>query len=154
MNHRVHGGSQGRPEKWTGSFSLHSKQVGMEFGITMLLRPKIQRNGSQFVDERLGEAVFSHVDGFDVGAATIAAFDPDVRQRIRGIDGKLGMIFLGAAGTDDPAEFPFGEAETTKHSAVASITEGTKDGSNGFAIAPRAERLDITLKLQAGVRPG
>src|SRR6202166_4710877 len=106
----------------------------MEFGITMLLRPKIQRNGSQFVDERLGEAVFSHVDGFDVGAATIAAFDPDVRQRIRGIDGKLGMIFLGAAGTDDPAEFPFGEAETTKQSAVASISEAANDGSDGSAL--------------------
>ena len=120
----------------------------------MLLRPKIERNGSQFVDERLGQAVLRHIDGFDIGVASIAAFDPNVREGIRGIDGKLGMIFLSAAGADDPAELPFGEAETTEQSAVASVAEGTKDGDNGFAIAPGTERLGITLKLQAGTRPG
>ena len=78
----------------------------MEFGVSALLRPKVKRHRSKFVDERLGETVFGQIDGFYVGLAGVAAFDPDVWEGFRSVDGQLGMVFLAAAGTDDAAEFP------------------------------------------------
>src|SRR4029077_17542501 len=82
---------------WSGS---HAQQVGMELGVTVFLRPEIQRDRGEFVDKRVGQTVLREVDRLDVGLAGVAALDANVGECFGGVDGKLGVIFLAASGTD------------------------------------------------------
>ncbi len=123
----------------------------MEFGVSMLLRPEVERNGSEFVDQRVGQAVFGEVDGFDVGLASVAAFDADVGKLLGGVDGKLSVVFLAASGADDAAELPFGQAEPAEQAAAAAVALLAQDAVGRFAIAERAQRMGVTVKLQAGL---
>ncbi len=140
--------------EWDGHYELHSEQVGMEFGISALLRPKVQWYRSKFVDERLGKAILSQVNGLDVGLAGIAALDADVGKRFGSVHGKLGMVFLAASGTNDAAELPFAKAEAAKQVAAASITLRAQDCERRLAIAERAQGMGVALELQPGVRAG
>ena len=73
----------------------------MEFGVTVLMRPKVEWDGGQFVDQRFGEAAFGEVDALDVGPASVAALDADGGQIVGGVDGKLGVVFFAASRADD-----------------------------------------------------
>ncbi|MDQ1390129.1 MAG: hypothetical protein QOF56_3583 [Acidobacteriaceae bacterium] len=126
----------------------------MEFSVSMLLRPQIKRNGSEFVDQRLGESVLGEVDGLDVGFAGIAALDPDVRKGFSGVDGQFGMILLAASGTDDASEVPFGEADAAEQAAPASIALRAENGKHRFAITEWAEGMGVAVELQASLRTG
>src|SRR5260370_30938374 len=108
--------------EWDGHYELHSEQVGMEFGISALLRRKVQWYRSKFVDERLGKAIPGQVDRLDVGLAGIAALDADVGKRFGSVHGRLGMVFLAASGTNDAAQLPFPKAEAAKTVAASSTT--------------------------------
>ena len=126
----------------------------MEFSVSVLLRPKIKRNGSEFVDQRLGESVLGEVDGLDVGFAGIAALDPDVRKGFSGVDGQLGMILLAAPGTDDAPEVPFGQAEAAEQASAASIALRAEDRKHRFAITERAQGMGVAVDLQTSPRTG
>ncbi len=113
--------------KWCPRFGSHSEQVGKEFGIAMLLRPKIKRYGGKLVNNRLGEAVPGEVDGFHVGLAAVAAFDANVRKGFGSVNRKLGVVFLTAAGTYDAAKLPFGETEATEQVSSGAIAQWAED---------------------------
>ena len=120
----------------------------MEFGVSVLLRPEVERDGSEFVDEGVGQAVLGEVDGLDVGLAGVAALDSDVGKLGSGVDGKLGVVFLPAPGTYDAAELPFGEAKTAEQAAARAIALRAEDTERGFAIAERAQGMGVAIKLQ------
>ena len=130
---------------WGGS---HSEQVGMESGVSVVLRPKVERDGGEFVDERVGEAVLGEVDRFGVGVADVAAFDADLGKLFGSVDRKLGVVFLTAPGTNDAAEFPLGEAETAEQAAAAAVALLAEDSERGFAVAERAQGKGVAVKLQ------
>ena len=136
---------------WSGS---HSQQVGMKLGVSVFLRPEIQRDGGEFVDERVGQTVLREVNRLDVGLAGVAALDADVGECFSGVDGKLGVIFLAAPGTDDAAEFPFDEAKPAKEAAAASVALLAEDAQRRLPIAERAERMGVAVELQANLRTG
>jgi hypothetical protein len=132
----------------------HAKQVGLEFGVAVLLRPKVERDGGKFVDQRLGQAAFRQVDALDVGLAGVAALDADGGEIVGGVDGEFGMVFFAASGADEAAEIPFRETEAAEQAAAASVALRAKDGKRGFAMAERAmERcraFDWLICLRAG----
>ena len=123
----------------------------MEFGVSMFLRPKVERDGSKFVHQGVGEAVFGEVDGLDVGLAGVAALDANVGQVGGGVDRKLGMVFLAASRTDDAAELPFGEAETAEQAAAASVALLAQDTERGLAIAEWAQQRRGAFQLHCCV---
>jgi len=98
----------------------------MEFIVSVLLRPKVEWDGSEFVDERVGQAVFAEINGLEVGAAGIATLDTDVGELLGGIDRQFGVVFLIAARTDDAAELPLAKAESTEQVAAGAVAEGAK----------------------------
>jgi len=120
----------------------------MEFGVSVLLRPQVKRNGGEFVDEGVGKAVLGEVNGLHVGLASVAALDADVREFFGGVDRKLGVVFLAASGADDTSEFPFREADPSQQAAAATVALLAEDAERGFAVAERAEGMGITLKQQ------
>ena len=117
---------------------LHPEKVGLEFGVAVLLCPKVERDRGKFVDKRFGKAAFGHVDALNVGLAGIAAFDADGGKIVCGVDGEFGMVFFAASGADEAAKIPFGEAEAAEQAATASVTLRAEDGERGFALAERA----------------
>src|SRR5437016_14676340 len=108
-------------------------------GGSVLLCAQVERHGGQLVDQRVGQSVLAWVDAFDVGLAGVAALDADVGQFGGGVHGKLGMVLLGASGTDEAAELPFGEAEAAEQAATASVALRAEDGERRLAMAKRAE---------------
>jgi hypothetical protein len=131
-----------------GCQKSHSEQVGTELDVSALLGPEVERDGSDFVDQRVGEAVLAEIDGLDISVASLAALDANVRELGCGIDGKLGMIFLVAAGTDDTAELPLAEAEATEQIAAGSIAERAKHAECRVAAAERAQRVSVAFELE------
>lgn len=126
----------------------------MEFGIPALLRPQVERDGREFVDQGVGEAVFCEVDGLDIGLTTVAAFDANVREGFGGVDGKLGVVFLAASRTNDAAELPFRQAETAEQAAAGAVPLLAKDAQRGFATAERTQGMSVAIKLQSGAGAG
>ena len=84
----------------------------------MLLRPEIERDGGEFVDERISESVFREVDGFNVGVAGVAALHADVGQFVGGVDRELELVFLSTSGADKAAKFPLRETEPAEQVAA------------------------------------
>jgi hypothetical protein len=126
----------------------------MEFGISALLGPKVERDRGQFVYHRLGQAVFRQIDGLNVGPAGVATLNPDVGKCFGSIDRELSMVFLAAAGTDDAPELPFGKAEAAEQTAAASIALRAKDRQHRLTITEGAKRIGVTLKLQPSTPAG
>jgi hypothetical protein len=118
----------------------------------VLLRPEVERDGGEFVDQGVGETIFREVDCFDVGPAGVAALHPNVREFLRRVDRKFGVIFLAAAGTDEAAELPLGEAESAEQAAAASVPLLAEDAERRLAIAERAERRCVAFQLQIRLR--
>src|SRR5258708_22101347 len=85
---------------WMAIRPSHTQQVGLELGISALLRPQIQRHRRKFVNRPLGQTVLRQIHRFYVGLARVAALDPNVRKRFRRIDRQLGVILLTATLTD------------------------------------------------------
>jgi hypothetical protein len=124
----------------------------MEFGVSVLLRLEVERDGGKIVDEGVGEPVLGEVDGLDVGLAGVAALDADVGEGIGGLNRKFGMVLLAASGTDEAAELPFGEAETAEQAAAAAVALLAENAEPGLAIAERAPGMGVAVKLQVSVR--
>jgi hypothetical protein len=120
----------------------------MEFGVSVLLRPEIERDGCEFVDEGVGEAVFCEVDRLDVRLTGVAALDTDVRELLGCIHRKLSVVFLTASRADDAAELPFGEAETAEQAAAGAVALLAEDTERRFAIAEGAQWMRVALKLK------
>ena len=123
----------------------------MELGVSVLLRPKIERNRGQFVDQRVGEAVLAEIDGLDVGAAGIAALDPDVGERFGSIDGQFGVVFLAASGADDTAEFPLAQAEAADQVSAGAVALWAKHARDWLAAAEWAQGMGVALELKRNV---
>src|SRR5271169_2065516 len=99
----------------------------MDFGVSVLLRPEVEWNGSEFVDEGVGEAVLGEVDGFDVGLAGVATLHANVREFSSGVDRQLGVVFLAASGTNEASELPFGQADPAEQAAAAAVPLRAED---------------------------
>ena len=131
----------------------------MEFRVSVLLRPEIEGDGGHLIDDGISQAVLCHVDRLEIGVAGIAAFDANVRECLGGINGKLGMIFLAAVGTDEAAELPFRETYPAEQATAAAVALRAKDGKHRLAMAkgtqPRRGVLDRQWNLgtpEFGVR--
>ena len=111
----------------------------MELYVPVLFCPEIERDGSQFVDNRDGQAVLAQIDGLQVGPASIAAFHADVGELGGGINRQLEMVFLFAAGTDDAMELPLAETESAEQVAAGSVPHLPQHAQPWFPAAERAE---------------
>src|SRR5277367_4520667 len=80
--------------------------------------------------------------------ANIAALDAHVRKLVSRVDRKFSLVFLAASGADNAAELPLRETENTKQAAASAVALLAEDAEGGLAIAKRAERMRVTLKLQ------
>ena len=126
----------------------------MEFGVSVLLRPQTERDGSEFVDERVGEAVFGEVDRLDVGLANVAALDANVGKLGSGVDRKLGVVLLTASRADDAAELPFGQAETAHQAAAAAVTLLAQHAQRRVATTEGTQQRRVALQSQRSAGPG
>lgn len=126
----------------------------MEFGVSVLLRPEVERDGGEFVYEGVGESVLGEVDGLDIGVTSVATLDADIGQLGSGVDRKLGMVFLAAPGTDDAAELPFGEADTAEQAAAAAVALLTEHAESRFPIAKWAQQRCIAFQLHRSAGAG
>ena len=120
----------------------------MEFGVAVFLRPQIERDRGEFVDQGVGEAVLSEIDGLDVGVAGIAAVDPHVGELVSGVNRQFGSILLTASRTDDAAKPPFAQTETADKTAARAIALWAQDAEGGLAIAERAERAGVAVEFE------
>src|SRR5579862_5471613 len=111
----------------------------MELGVAVLLRPEVERDRREFVDQWIGQAVFAQVNRLDISVASIATLHPDVGKFFGGINRKLGMIFFIAAGADDAAKLPLAQAESTEQIALRSIAQRTKHAHHRLAAAKRTQ---------------
>ena len=93
-------------------------------------------------------AVFCEVDGAEEVFAGFAAFHTDVRKLLGGVNRQLVLILLAAVGTQQAAEFPFGEAERAEQEAFRAVAFGSQHGSDGLLPAERANGLDAAFDLR------
>ena len=114
----------------------------------MLLRPQVERHRGDLVNEGLGEAVLAEVDGLGVGVAGVAALDPNVRELGRSIDGKLGVVFLVAAGADNTAELPLAQAKTAEQTAAGAVALLAEHSQPGRATAEWTQRVGVAFELE------
>jgi hypothetical protein len=61
----------------------------------------------EFVDQRIGQPVLGEVNGFEISAAAIATFHPNVGKALGSVDRKLGMVLLATGRANDPPKIPF-----------------------------------------------
>ena len=113
--------------------------------------PQIEWNEGEFIDERIGEAVFREVDRLEISTATVATLDTDVGKTFGAINRKLGAILFLASRADGAAVFPFSEAKTTEQIA-ASVALLAQNACGRFAMAKRAlgQRVTLLLRHRAG----
>ena len=124
----------------------------MEFGVTALLRPEIEWDRGEFVDHRIGQAIFREINRLKVDVAGVAALDAHVGKLISSIDREFGLVFLAASSTDDAAELPFAQTQTADQVAPRAIALLAENADTGLAIAERAQRMAVSVELQACVR--
>ena len=129
----------------------HSEQVRPKFGVVALLRPEVERDGCEFVDQGVGQSVLGEIRRLDIGVASVAAFNANVGKLSSGVDRKLGLVFLSARRTNDPSELPLTETETAKQVAAAPVALLAQNTEAGLAIAERAQRMGIAFELQPSV---
>jgi len=120
----------------------------VEFGVSALLRPEIERDRSEFVDERIGQTVLAEVDGFEVRVTGITTLHTNVGELRGGVDRKLGVVFFIAAGTDDAAELPLAETESAEQVAACTVSHRAQHTEPGLAAAERTEQVSVTLELE------
>ena len=108
----------------------HSEQVRAELGVTALLRPEIEWDGGEFVDDRFGQSGFGKVDGFYISLAGIAALDAYIRKSLGSVDGQFRVILLAATGAEKAAELPLGKAETAKQASSAAIAQRPQNSAH------------------------
>lgn len=120
----------------------------MELSVSALLRPEVEGDRGEFVDERVGKAVLAEVNGLDVGVACVAALDADIGELVGGIDRQLGVVFLVATGADDAAKLPLAQAESAEQVAAGTLAQRTQHGQRGFAAAERTQRMTVALELK------
>jgi len=89
----------------------HPKKIRTQLGIFVFLRPQVERDARQFIDDWNRVSVFGKVDGFDVSVAGVAGFYPDVVELASNKNRQQVFILFAATGTDDPAKVPLGGAE-------------------------------------------
>ena len=112
----------------------------------MLLRPPVERDRCQFVNQGVGQAIFREVNGFNVGAADVAALDAHVRKLLGSVNRKLGLVLLAASGTQDTAEFPLAKTEPADQIPARTVAQWTQDGNGGSAVAEWAARVCVTVR--------
>ena len=105
----------------------------------MFLRPEVEGDGSEFVDQRVSQAVFRQVGGLDVDMASVATLDAHIRKLGSGVNREFGLIFLSAGRTYDAAELPFTETEATKQVTAGAVPLLAEDAEGGPAITERTE---------------
>src|SRR5579863_9357945 len=89
-----------RHQEWAGTAratTLHSEKVWVQLGVAVLLRPQVERSGSEFVDYRLGAAILREVDRLNVGLADIAAFHANVVEVAGRVDREFLVVLLAAS---------------------------------------------------------
>lgn len=120
----------------------------MDLGISVLLRPKVERHRRELVHQGFRKAVFRKVNRLDIGLAGIAALHPNMGKAFSRKDRKLRMFFLAASRADYAAKFPFRQTESAQQTAPASITLLAKHSQHGLSIAERAPGSSVALRLQ------
>lgn len=124
----------------------------MQLGVSVLFSPKAERDGSQFVNQGLSEAVLGEVNRLHVGPATVAALHSNIGEDVGSVDRKFGVIFLAAAGADDAAKLPLRKAETADQATPATVALLPQNPERRSAIAKRTHRMGIAFELQPGPR--
>src|SRR5829696_9191027 len=81
--------------------TLNSNQVQLDLCIAMLTRPKIQRSGIDFVDNRSGKAGACKINALQVMLAGIASFDANVVELRRMEIAELRRFFFTAIRAHD-----------------------------------------------------
>ena len=109
----------------------------MQFGVAMLTRPEIERNGCQFVYERLGAPIFREIDALNICLAGVARLDPNVIEFASREHREMLVVLLAASRTNDPPKLPFGEAEGTNHRSRTPIAQRAQHTENRLSIAER-----------------
>jgi hypothetical protein len=117
----------------------------------VFLRPEIERDARQFVDQRVRKPVPGEVGGLDVGVASVATLDAHVRKLFGSINRKFVLVFLSARGTDDATKLPFTEAETAKQIAAGAIAQLAQDAEGWLTIAKWAQGAGVAFELQSCV---
>src|SRR6266849_7443793 len=97
---------------------LHAQQVELQLGVSVLLRPEIQGNGSQLLDHRDGKPVLGKVHCLDVDLAGVASLDAHVLELAGCVSRQLLKPLLPAARTDDLAVVPLRQAKRADQRAL------------------------------------
>lgn len=121
----------------------------MEFGVTVFLRPQVERDGCEFVDQRVGQAILREVDRLDVSMAGVAALHSHMGKLFGSVDRKFGLVFLAASRTNHAPECPFGTTESADQAAACPVALLAENSERRLAIAERAHRMVIAVDLQS-----
>src|SRR5258706_13069590 len=88
----------------------------------MFARPKIQRRGVNFIDDRCGKTHTSKIDALEVMLARLASFDPHMIEFRRMKISKLGGTFFAAIRTHYSSKLPRRETGSANQIAVSTLS--------------------------------
>src|ERR1022692_2275672 len=111
------------------------EQIQLQLGVSLRLRPQVERDRRELIHHRFGAAALGHVHSFDVGAATVAGFHADVLHFFGGVDGELGVVFFAASGTDDAPELPFRDAKRADQRTLAAVSQWSQNAEARLPVA-------------------
>ena len=119
----------------------------MQLGICALLRPKIKRSGSDFIDHRVCVAALGKIYALDVRTAGIAALHSNMGKFARGVYRKLLVIFFAAIWTGDAAEVPFGKTERAQQRPERSVSLWTQNAGAGLSLTQGTKTVTCATSM-------
>jgi hypothetical protein len=103
------------------------------------LRPEVEWDRSEFVDQGVSQAIFGQVGGFDVCTASVATLDAYMRELGGSVDRELGLVLFSACRANDAAELPFTETEATNQITAGAVALLAENAEGGPAVTERTE---------------
>lgn len=100
----------------------------MNLVVAPLCRPEIQGRRRNFIHDRNGQSIDSHVNGFEIVLANFTGLDSHSRNAFRRVSRELLMMLFSTGGAKDPAKFPLGLAKRAQKQPLATIAFGPDYG--------------------------
>src|SRR5262249_24294882 len=114
--------------------------------------PEVQLNGGQLIDHRNCPSGRAEVDGLDVGVASVAGLDTNVRDLRRYIYRQLFRSFLTAARAEQPPKVPLAGAERADQRSLCSIPFAAQHADLRFPAAGRTAHTAAGSMLVVGLQ--
>ena len=134
-------------QKW---LVLQPHEVQGDLGVSVVASPEVECGGRDFINHRVGAAIFRQINALDVTLASIAGLDANAVKIVSRVHRQFDVVLFPAVRTEDTAKAPLGETEGTLQEPLAAFSFGAQDCCAGRPVAVGAHWLRIVFQGELG----